>query len=95
MNHLSQVLLSINSLNSHLHLVLFHLCLLLQTLAFNLHLHLQVLYYPIYFVSLVLHIRLNTLTFIPLTTSGKHNFEYGSLISLQLPLHLFILILKG
>ena len=30
-----------------------------------------------------------------LTTSGAHNFAYGSLILLQLPLHLFTLILKG
>ena len=29
------------------------------------------------------------------TTSGTHNFAYGSLILLQLPLHLLILILKG
>ena len=28
-------------------------------------------------------------------TSGTHNFAYASLISLQLPLHLLVLILKG
>ena len=35
------------------------------------------------------------LTFEFLTTSGTNNFAYGSLILLQLPLHLLILILKG
>ena len=30
-----------------------------------------------------------------LATSGTHNFPYGSLILLQLPLHLPVLILKG
>ena len=30
-----------------------------------------------------------------LRTSGTHNFAYGSLILLQLPLHLLVLILKG
>ena len=46
------------------------------------------------FVSLVLSIRLNTLTFKPFTTSETHIFGYGSLIILQLPLHLLVLILK-
>ena len=38
---------------------------------------------------------LNTLTFKLLTTSGTQIPAYGSLILLELPLHLFILILKG
>ena len=29
------------------------------------------------------------------TTSGTHNFAYGSLILLQVPLPLLVLILKG
>ena len=94
-NPLSHNPLSINSLHSHLHLSLFHLCLLLQTLASNLHLHLQVSCYSICLVSLDLDIRLNTLTFMFLTTSETHNFAYGSLTLLQLPLHLLTLILKG
>ena len=85
--------LSINSLHSLLNLSLFQNCLLLQTLVSNLHLHLQVLWHSICFVSLVLEIRLNTLTFIFLTTSGTHSFAYGSLILLQLPLHLVTSIL--
>ena len=44
-------------------------------------------------VLLVLEIRLNTLTFMFLTISETHNFTYGSLILLQLPLNLFILLL--
>ena len=86
-NPLLHIPLSINSLHSHQHLSLFHLSLLLQALASDLYLHLQVLCYPIYLVSLVLDIILNTLTFKPLTTSGTHNFTNGSLILLQLPLH--------
>ena len=39
---LSHIPLSINSLHSHLHLLPFHRCLLLQTLASNLHLQLHV-----------------------------------------------------
>ena len=46
-------------------------------------------------VSLVLDIRLNTLIFKFLTTSGTHNFEDGLLVLLQLPLHLLVSILKG
>ena len=38
---LSHTPLSINSLHSHLHLSLFHLSLLLQTISFNLHMHLH------------------------------------------------------
>ena len=63
LNPLSHIPLSISSLHLHLHLSSFNLCLLLQTLASNLHLHLQVSCHFIYFVSLVLEIRLNTLTF--------------------------------
>ena len=51
--------------------------------------------YPVCLVSLVLDIRLKTLTLIFLTTSGTHNFAYRLLILLQLPLHLLVLILKG
>ena len=43
-------------------------------------------------VSLVFDSRLNTLTFVFLMLSGTHILAYGSLIVLQLPLHLFILI---
>ena len=45
--------------------------------------------------SLVLDIRLNTLTFKFFTTSGTHIFPYGSLMLLQLPPYLLALILKG
>ena len=40
-------------------------------------------------VSLDLDIRLNTLTFLLLTAWGTQNFGDGTLILLQLPLHLF------
>ena len=46
-------------------------------------------------LSLVLDIRLNTLTFKFLATSETHSFAYGLLILLQLPLNLRVLILKG
>ena len=39
--------------------------------------------------------RLNTLTFKTFTTSGTHILAHGSLILLQLPLYLLVLILKG
>ena len=90
---INQFSLSINFLHSHLHLSLFQRCLLLQTHASNLHLHLQVSCHSMCLVSLVLEIRVNTLKFMFLTTSGTYNFAYGSLILLQLPLHLFTLIL--
>ena len=73
----------------------FHLCLPLQIILSNLHMHLQVLYHSICLVLLVLHIRLNTLTFKSFITSGTQILAYGPLILLQLPLHLFILTLKG
>ena len=92
-NYLSHIPFSINYLHSHPHLSSFHLCLLLQTLAYNLHLHLQVSCHSMCLVSLVLDIKLNTLTFLFLTTSGTHNLAYESLIVLQLTLHLFFLIL--
>ena len=92
-NPFSQIPLSINSLHSHMHLSSIHLCFLLPTLASHLHLHLQVLCHSICLVSLVLDIRLNTLTFMFLKVSGTHNLAYGSLIVIQLPLHLFIVIL--
>ena len=41
-NPLSYIPLSVNSLHSHLHLLFFQRCLLLQTLASNLYLHLHV-----------------------------------------------------
>ena len=92
-NPLSQLPLSIDSLHSHLHLSLFQRCLLLQTLVSNLHLHLQVLCYFTCPITFAPDIRLNTLIFIFLTTSGTHNFPCGSLILLQLPLQLLILTL--
>ena len=92
-NPLSNIPLSINYLHSHLHLSSFHLFLLLQTLASSLHLQLEVLCHFMCLVSLVLDIRLNTLTFVFLVLSGTHILAYGSLIVLQLPWHLFILIL--
>ena len=77
------------------HLSLFQRCLLLQAIASNLHTHLHVSRYFMCRVSLVLDIKLNTLKFKSFTTSGTHIFAYGSLILLQLPLNLLILILKG
>ena len=85
--------LSVNSLHSHLHLSLFQRCLLLQTFASNLHLHLHVSCHSMSLVSLVLDIILNTFKFF--TTLGTHIFAYGSLILVQLRLHLLALILKG
>ena len=76
-NPLSHTPLSINSLHSHLHLFLFQRCLLLQTLSPNLHSNLQVSCHSIYLVSLVLDIRLNTLTFKFFTISGTQIFAYG------------------
>ena len=73
-----------------LHFSLFQRFLLLQTVVFNLHLHL-----PVLCVLFHYFLRLNTLTFMFLTTSGTHNFAYGSLILLQLPLHLFTSTLSG
>ena len=64
-------------------------------LASNVHLHLHVSHHSMCHVSLVLDIRLNTLTFKFFTTSGTYMFAYGSLILLQLPLHLLVLIIKG
>ena len=46
-------------------------------------------------VSIVNAIKLNTLAFKFFTVSGTQILVYGSLILLQLPLHLFILTLKG
>ena len=92
-NPLSHVPLSINSLHSHQHLSLFQCRLLLQILASNLHLCVQVSYQDICFVLLILDIRLNTLIFMFLPTSGTHNLVYGLSISLQRALHLFTRIL--
>ena len=92
---MSHTPLSINYLHSHLHLSSFQRCLLLQTLASNLHLHLHVSCDSLCLVSLVLDIRLNTLTFKFLTTSETHSFAYVLLMLMQLPLHLLVLILKG
>ena len=85
----------INSLHSHLHLSSFQRCFLLQTPASSLNLHLHVSTHYICLASLVSDIRMNTLAFTFLTTSGTDSFAYGLLILLQLPLHLLILILKG
>ena len=57
--------------------------------------HLQVSCDFMCLVSLVLDIRLNNLRFKSFIISGTQIFAYGLLILLQLPLHLFILILKG
>ena len=92
---LSHIHLSNNYLHSHRHLSLFHRCLLLRTLASNLHLHLDVSCHFICLVSLVLGTKLNTLTFKAFIALGTHIFAYALLILLQLPLHLFVLILKG
>ena len=62
-NSLSHTPLSINSLHSHLRLSSFQRCFLLQTLASNLDLYLHVSCHSVYLASLVLDIRLNTLTF--------------------------------
>ena len=61
---LSHMLLSTNSLHSHLHLSLFQYCLLLQTLLFSLHLHSQISCHSMCLVSLVLHI--SSLVFVSL-----------------------------
>ena len=76
-NPLSHIPFSVNSLHSHLHLSSFHLCLLLQTLTSNLHLHLQVLCHSVCLVSLVLDIRLNTVTFMFLIVSETYIFVYS------------------
>ena len=91
---LSHTILLTKSFHSHLHLSSFHTCLLLQTAEVNLHTHLQVSCHIICLVSLIRDIKLNTLTFMFLMISGTHNLAYGSLILLQLPLHLFTLIRK-
>ena len=93
-NPLSHIPLSSNSLHSHLHLSSFQCCLLLQTRASNLHLHLHVLLYSMCLVSLVLAIRLETVTFKFFATLRTPIFAYGSLILLHPPLHLLILMLK-
>ena len=87
------ILLIKSSLHSHPNLSSFHICILLQTAEVNLHTHLQVSCHIICLVSLILDIRLNTLTFMFLMISGTQNLAYASLILLQLPLHLFTLIL--
>ena len=92
-NPLSKVPLSINSLHSLMHLSSFHLCLLLQILASSVQLHLHVLCHLMCLVSSVLDNRLNTFTFMFLIWSGTYILAYGLLIVLQLPLHLFTLIL--
>ena len=81
--------------HSHLHLVLFHFCLLLQIIGSNLQTHLQLPCHFIYFVLFVHDIRSNTFTVIFSITSEIHTLEYGLLILLQFPLHLFTLILYG
>ena len=74
---LSHVSLSIYSLHVRLNPSLFQRCLQMQTLASNLHLRLQGSCYSCF---ITFDIRLNTLTFMVLTTSGIHNFAHGSLI---------------
>ena len=94
-NPSSHAPLSINFLHPQQHLSLFQCCLLLQTLASSLHLQLHLSCHFMCLISLVLDIRLNTLTFKIFRTSATHIFAHGSLILLQLPLHLLVLILKG
>ena len=94
-NPLSHITFSINSLHSHLHLSSFHYFLSLQIFALNLHMDLQVSCHTMCLVSLILDIKLNTLTFMFLMISGTPNLAYESLIPLQLPPHLLTLILKG
>ena len=84
----------VNFWHPHLYLSSFERCLLLQAFASSLHLHLHVSCHFMCLVSLALDIRLNTLTFKFFTTSGTKFFAYGSLILLQLPLHLLVLVLK-
>ena len=93
-NPLLHTFLSINSLHLHLHFSSFHRCLLLQIIIFNLHMHLHVSCHFIYLVSLVNVIKLNTSAFKFFIISGVQILAYGSLILLQLPLRLFVLILK-
>ena len=75
-NPLSHIPLSINSLHSHPHLLSFHRCLLLQTIASNLHSHLHFSCYSINLVSLVLDIRLNTLTFCIISGTQILHMDY-------------------
>ena len=77
---LSHTPLSMISLLSQRHLSSFQRCLLLQNLASSLHLHLHLLCHFMCLVSLVLDVRLNTLTFQFCATSRTHIFAYGSLI---------------
>ena len=82
-NPLSHTPFSIkSSLHAHLHLSSFHVCLLLQTLSVNLQMHLQVSCKIMCLVSLILDIKVNTLTFMFFTMSRTHNLEYESLIIL-------------
>ena len=76
-NPLLHTPLLINSLHSHLHLFLLQRCLLLQILAPNLNSHSHVSCHYINVVSLVLDIRLNTLTFTFFAISGTQIFAYG------------------
>ena len=76
-NPLSHTPSSTNPLHLHLHLSSFQRYLLLQTLALNLHLHFHLSCHSMCLVSLVFDIRLNTLTFKFLTTSGTHILHMG------------------
>ena len=71
------------------------LCLLLQILSSSVHLHLHLLCHFMYLVLLVIDNRLNIFALMFLIWLGTHILAYGVLIVLQLPLHLFILILYG
>ena len=91
---LSYLPLSINSLHSHSHFSLFPCFLSLETLVSNLYLHLQVSCHSICLILFVPDIRLNTLTFTFLTTSGgTHNLSYGSVLLFQLSMNLFASVL--
>ena len=61
-----------------MHLSSFQRYLLLQALASTLHFYLHVSCNFLYIASFALDIRLNSLRFMFLTTSGIHILEYGS-----------------
>ena len=85
-NPLSHTPLSINSLH--------YTCIYLHSSAVYYYKHCHLIYTCIYKFHVILDIRLNTLAYKFFTISVTHNFACGLLIFLQLPLHLFILILK-
>ena len=81
--------------HSHLHLFLFHFCLLSQTIESSLQTHLQLSWKVICFVVFTNVIKSNIFTVTFFIISGMHTLAYGLMILLQFPLHLFTLILYG